>query len=53
MRKILACAAAFAGFVAAAHAADLNVDSVKDPLPDTLSWHGVTLYGTVDVGGFY
>ncbi len=53
VRKILACAAALAGFAAAAHAADLSVDSVKDPLPDTLSWHGVTLYGTIDVGAFY
>ncbi len=26
---------------------------MKDPLPDTLSWHGVTVYGTVDVGYAY
>ncbi len=38
---------------ASAQAADLTVDSLKDPLPDTLSWHGVTLYGTIDVGGAY
>ena len=57
MRKILACAALFAGFTAAAHAADLSVDSVKDAVPaipdGPITWHGVTLYGTVDVGGFY
>ncbi len=57
MRKILACAAVLAGFTAAAHAADLSADSVKDALPaipdGPITWHGVTLYGTVDVGGFY
>ena len=54
MRKILACAVVFAGFTAAAHAADLSLDSVKDAVPDgPITWHGVTLYGTVDVGGFY
>ena len=26
---------------------------MKDPLPDNLSWHGVTLYGTIDVGAAY
>ena len=26
---------------------------MKDPLPDTLSYHGVTFYGTVDVGYAY
>ena len=27
--------------------------SVKDPLPDQLTWHGVTIYGTIDVGYAY
>jgi hypothetical protein len=37
-----------------AHAADLDVNSLKDPLPDgPLKWHGITVYGTVDVGGAY
>ena len=53
MRKILACAAVLAGSAMAAHAADLDVGSIKDPLPDTLSWHGVTVYGTIDVGYAY
>ena len=57
MRKILACAAVLAGFTAAAHAADLSVDSVKDALPAVpdgpISWHGVTFYGTIDVGYAY
>jgi predicted porin len=39
--------------MAAANAADLSLDSVKDPLPDTLSWSGITLYGTIDVGYGY
>ncbi len=51
MKRIAACALAFAGFTAAANAGDLS--GIKDPLPETLSWHGVTLYGTVDVGYGY
>jgi predicted porin len=48
-----ACAFALAGFAASAHAADLDVGSAKDPLPDNLTFHGVTVYGTVDVGYAY
>jgi predicted porin len=51
--KILICALAITGIATAAHAADLGVDSLKDPVPDNLTWHGVTLYGTIDVGGVY
>jgi predicted porin len=39
--------------VTAAEAADLDSGSLKDPLPESLSWHGVTIYGTVDVGYAY
>ncbi len=53
MRKLLICAAALGGFAASAHAADLGADSLKDSLPDTLSYKGVTLYGTIDVGYAY
>ncbi|MGO9172853.1 MAG: porin [Rhodomicrobium sp.] len=53
MKRIIVCALALAGFAAAAQAADLDVGSIKDPLPDTISWHGVTIYGTVDVGYAY
>ena len=53
MRKGFACAAILVGSAAVAHAADLDVSSIKDPLPDTLSWHGVTVYGTIDVGYAY
>ncbi len=53
MRKTLISAIAITGLAASAHAADLG-DSLKDPLPDgPLTWHGVTLYGTVDVGFGY
>ena len=34
-------------------AADLDTGSLKDPLPDTLSWYGVTVYGNIDVGYAY
>jgi len=37
----------------AAEAADLDVGSIKDPLPENLSWQGVTLYGAIDVGYAY
>ncbi len=51
MKRVVAYALAFSGFAAAANAGDLG--NIKDPLPDTLSWHGVTLYGTVDIGFGY
>ena len=53
MRKLLICAAALGGFAASAHAADLGIDSLKDPLPDTLTYKGITIYGTGDVGYAY
>src|SRR5208337_2061800 len=54
VRKLLICALALGGFAVSAQAADLSdLASMKDPLPDTLSSHGVTLYGTVDVGWGY
>ncbi|MGO8954106.1 MAG: porin [Rhodomicrobium sp.] len=53
MRKVLICALALGGFAASAQAADLSVDSLKDPLPDTITYHGVTIYGTIDVGYAY
>ncbi|MGO8954105.1 MAG: porin [Rhodomicrobium sp.] len=53
MKRIIICALALAGFAAAAQAGDLDIGSVKDPLPGTISWHGVTIYGTVDVDYAY
>ena len=53
MRKLVICALALGGFAASAQAADLGIDSLKDPLPDTLTYHGVTIYGQIDVGYAY
>ncbi len=50
MKKLVICALALGGFAASAHAADLNGGGLKDPLPDTLTFAGVTVYGTIDVG---
>jgi predicted porin len=51
--KSVVYAIALTGFAATAYAADLDTGSIKDPLPESLTWHGVTLYGTVDVGYAY
>ena len=53
MSRTLTLALALAGLAVPVHAADLDTGGLKDPLPDTLSWHGVTLYGTIDVGYAY
>jgi predicted porin len=53
LKKLLVCALAICGFAASAQAADLGVDSMKDPLPDTLTFKGVTVYGAIDVGYAY
>ena len=53
MSKSLAFAVALAGFAASAHAADLDVGSIKDPIPNGLTWNGVTLFGTIDIGYAY
>ncbi|MGA7324330.1 MAG: porin [Rhodomicrobium sp.] len=53
MKKLAICALALGGFAASAQAADLGLDSMKDPLPDQLTWNGVTVYGTIDVGYAY
>jgi predicted porin len=51
--KIIAYAFALTGLAATAQAADLDAGSIKDPLPNSLTWNSVTLYGTVDVGYAY
>jgi predicted porin len=53
VRKLLICALALGGFAASAQAADLDVGSLKDPLPDSLTYRGVTIYGAIDVGYAY
>ncbi|MFY9640245.1 MAG: hypothetical protein ACLP02_18065, partial [Rhodomicrobium sp.] len=41
---------ATAARVQAGDSGDLGL---KDPIPDNLSWHGVTLYGTIDLDYAY
>jgi predicted porin len=59
MKRTLLLALAMTGLAANAHAADMmpsvgipfvNPAEFKDPLPDTLTFYGVTFYATVDVG---
>jgi predicted porin len=51
------CWLAVVAFTVAAHAADadlvLKAPVLKDPLPDKLTWNGITLFGQVDVGYGY
>ena len=53
VRKLLICALALGGFAASAQAADLSLSNLKDPLPEKISFAGVTIYGTIDVGYGY
>jgi predicted porin len=59
MRRTLVFALAVASQMATAHAADVDpfplkpLAQLKDPLPDSLTWHGVTLYATLDLGYAY
>jgi predicted porin len=53
LRKLLVCALALCGLAASAQAADLGLDSMRDPLPDALTFKGVTVYGAIDVGYAY
>src|SRR5580692_2923832 len=53
MKKTLALALVMTGFAVTAHAADWVPPKVPDPLPDSLTWNGITLYGTLDVGYAY
>lgn len=46
----VALAAPAAGGAAQSSGSDKGSSAPRDPLPDTITWHGVTLYGTVDVG---
>jgi predicted porin len=58
MRRTLVFALGLVGLAATAHAADLDLFPAKavpfyDPLPDSLTWHGITVYGTLDLGYAY
>jgi predicted porin len=54
LRRVVIGLLAITGFSVAADAADLG-DTVKalPQIPDTLTWQGITLYGTIDVGYGY
>jgi hypothetical protein len=58
MRRTLVIALAMASLMTAAHAADTDVipmkmPTLKDPLPDSLTWYGVTFFATLDLGYAY
>jgi predicted porin len=62
MKRTILFALAVTGLAVNAHAADMpgfgpipftNPADFKDPLPDTLTFYGVTFYATVDVGYAY
>jgi predicted porin len=47
LKRYLACAGALTALAGSTHAAS------SDSADDSLTWHGITLYGTVDVGYTY
>lgn len=53
VRNYLIYAVASVALSTSVQAADLTIGGFKDPLPDSLTWNGLTLYGTVDVGYAY
>jgi predicted porin len=58
MRRTIVFALGLAALATTAQAADLDLFSGKatpfyDPLPDSLTWHGITVYGTLDLGYAY
>ena len=57
VKRSLISAIILGGLMVSAQAADLSMDSVKDAVPaipdGPITWHGVTFYGTVDVGYAY
>jgi predicted porin len=58
MRKTLLVAVAMAslgyqGLGIEAHAADWVPPKIPDPLPDSLTWYGITFYATLDYGYAY
>jgi len=58
MKRTLVFALAMASLVTAAHAADADLfpfksPPLKDPLPDSLTWYGVTFFATLDLGYAY
>jgi predicted porin len=53
MKSCVKYVIALMSIATSAQAADLNASGPKDPLPDNLTWHGITLFGSVDLGAAY
>jgi predicted porin len=53
MKKALAIALAMTGLAGTAYAADWTPPKVPDPIPDNLSWYGITPIGALDLGYAY
>lgn len=53
MKKALALALALSGLAASARAADWVPPKVPDPIPDNLTWYGITPIGALDLGYAY
>jgi predicted porin len=53
MKKALAIALAATGIASTAYAADWTPPKVPDPIPDNMSWYGITLIGALDLGYAY
>ncbi|MFZ0766401.1 porin [Bradyrhizobium sp.] len=53
MKKALALALVMTGFAVDAYAADWVPPKVPDPIPDNLTWYGITPIGALDLGYAY
>src|SRR6185437_159974 len=53
MKKALALALVMTGFAVNAQAADWVPPKVPDPIPDNLTWYGITPIGVLDLGYAY
>ena len=53
MKKALLTALAVTGLAANAYAADWTPPKVPDPIPDNLTWYGITPIGVLDLGYAY
>jgi predicted porin len=53
MKKALAIALAMTGLAGTAYAADWTPPKVPDPIPDNLTWYGITPIGVLDLGYAY
>ena len=49
MKKVLALALVMTGFAVNAEAADWVPPKVPDPIPDNLTWYGITPIGALDL----